>query len=553
MATTREENVGRRRSALLTALVATLCLVPVVRMVLLLRSGSETQNYDYWWILDRVLSRSGGIDLRGLFTIHEIHPLVLAGLIYWANARLGDGSNITLGYVVVALALVQVGIVAWWGFRTIDRSSGGSGDNERLLQMVFVVAAAFLLFAPAGSWNFFEAMSGVAWLPANILVLLAIWFAVRDRPAVAIALGAVASVSYGTGLLVWPVLALLMVVRSGFARAGVRRALPFVVAGGVAAAVYLALPTSGSEFLPRNAKPAISSATPRAFLAVAGFVLVDNVALATVLGVFCLVAGALLSWRIAARGGVALVWVGMWLYAVASITLMALGRTGAFETFGRRQFSRYSSLSAMLWISVIAMAMVLGVARRLVVGAVACMLVASTVAGQRYVVQQRGLRTSQDEVATAIRIGSADGSRLYLFSRFPDLTDRLRLVGHYPFDRDCGWACRRLGVVVRPGSIRPIPRREGEVLGFGSDFHLPRTVRVDAWVDLPDGAKCVAVVDRGGRVVGTGFADAPTPAAVAGTDGHNGVIALARRTQGPYRLLVSSSRSGPLLEVPRRR
>src|SRR4051794_2189923 len=101
----------RRRRAGLTGIVAALCVVPVVRMTLLLRSGSDTQNFDYWWVLDRILTGNGGIDLHGLFTIHAPHPLVLAGLAYWLNVKLTGGSNFALGYVVVLAAVAQVAIV----------------------------------------------------------------------------------------------------------------------------------------------------------------------------------------------------------------------------------------------------------------------------------------------------------------------------------------------------------------------------------------------------------------------------------------------------------
>ncbi len=37
--------------------------------------------------------------------------------------------------------------------------------------LAIMVTACFLLYAPAGAWNFGKAMSGAAWLTANLLVL----------------------------------------------------------------------------------------------------------------------------------------------------------------------------------------------------------------------------------------------------------------------------------------------------------------------------------------------------------------------------------------------
>jgi hypothetical protein len=316
-----------------------LAALPVVRMVLLVRSGTDTQFLDYWYVLDRVLTDGGGIDLRGLFTIHDIHPLVVPAILYWLNARVGSGTNSALGLVVVVLALVEVGLLGWFAWRTLGHGVRRWG--------LFLVATSFLMFTPAGAWNFLEAMSGAAWLPANVFVLLAIWCAVRRWTWPMLAFGALASISYGTGLLVWPVTAVVLALRDGgLSRAGLRRgfrsAVPSLVGGAIAALLYVAAPV-GQGFVEQSAQADLGWATPRAFLAVTGFIFAGDVGAASLLGVLGIISGVLLSRQVIARGGFDLVWVGVWIYGMASIALMALGRSLPASAPARRSGASPSS------------------------------------------------------------------------------------------------------------------------------------------------------------------------------------------------------------------
>ena len=74
--------------------------------------GSPLQNTDYWLMLPRFTSPDGGLDVVGLFHFENEHPVVIPQFIYWLNLRLFAGSNITLGFVVIALVLGQLAVIA---------------------------------------------------------------------------------------------------------------------------------------------------------------------------------------------------------------------------------------------------------------------------------------------------------------------------------------------------------------------------------------------------------------------------------------------------------
>ncbi len=97
---------ARRWRAAGYAVVAALALVPVVRMVLLIRDGPALQYNDYWLLIDQFVKPDGSLNVGGLFEFeHQNHPVVVPMIVYWLNTRFFAGSNVALGYVVVAIAV----------------------------------------------------------------------------------------------------------------------------------------------------------------------------------------------------------------------------------------------------------------------------------------------------------------------------------------------------------------------------------------------------------------------------------------------------------------
>ena len=132
------------------------------------------------------------------------HPVMFAKVLYWLNLRIGDGSNITLGYVVVTLAVAQVLLLR----HLLTRSP--LTFTERSLMLVL---SAGLLFGMNGSWSFTKSMSGAAWFTANLFAVTAIVLRQKDRSWLAGGSAALAMISYGTGLSAWPAVAAVGLAR----------------------------------------------------------------------------------------------------------------------------------------------------------------------------------------------------------------------------------------------------------------------------------------------------------------------------------------------------
>ena len=135
--------------------------------------------------------------------------MVVAQFIYWLNLRLFSGSNITLGFVVLALVVGQLVVIALLlrqsAFRPVER-------------MAIFVAASALLFDLTGTWNFSKAMSGTAWFSANLFAITAVYLRSRDRRGLAFGVAVLAAVSYGTGIAAW-----LAVIATGVSHRPVRQ------------------------------------------------------------------------------------------------------------------------------------------------------------------------------------------------------------------------------------------------------------------------------------------------------------------------------------------
>jgi hypothetical protein len=518
-------------------------------MLLLIVHGSQTEYLDYWRIIDRSLSPSGGLYLHGLITIHDVHPVIIPTLLYWANARLFGGSNIYLGGLVIVITLGMVAIV----MRAFARSESSTPASRA----VMLVATSFLLFTPAGAWNFYEGMSGAAWLPANVFVALAITLSIAKKLTASFVIAVLASMSYGTGLLVWPVLMAIGLIQARTEGTS-RRAPALAAVGGVAAAaLYSLAPTTGDEFT--NSSASVSSATPRAAFALGGFIFSDSIGAATALGAVGFLSGAWLAWRsVTHRVPGTLLFIGLWLYAAGSLVLMALARADAIEAFGLDQASRYASLAALMWISILGMALLSFRSAVPIVALTMVSLLATTLAGQLFVDQSRDRVFAQDRVALAQYIGMADGTRIEGgYRTFPVMTHLLRALHHYPFDGRFSADCGLFGKKIGPDALHRLPAviGKGGVNSMGSPASPREPVHLNAWLESPSRIRCVVVLDGESRVVGAGLHGGPTPERVLRrhqTDDPNvGIYALARRGAATYRLGVKLVGDNRLFRIGR--
>ena len=159
-----------------------LALLPPLLMFRMVRKSSDLQWFDYWTILPRIVNPDGSLAIRGLLTFTEGH--ILAGPqrhLFWLNVRFFDGVNRTLGYYVIAVVLAQVLVLRAALPRALDIGQWWYSG--------LVIGISILLFAPQGVWNFTRAMSGTAWLTANLFSVAAIVLAARPTSVLGHATG----------------------------------------------------------------------------------------------------------------------------------------------------------------------------------------------------------------------------------------------------------------------------------------------------------------------------------------------------------------------------
>jgi hypothetical protein len=512
-------------------------MVPVVRMVGTVLDGSVLQYADYWMMLDNFTGPDGSLDVGGLFEFQN-HPVVVPQLVYWVNLQLFSGSNISLGLFVVALAIAQLGIVALMlrqsPLRPIER------------MMLFALASA-LLFDLTGTWNFAKAMSGTAWLSANLFALSAVYLRSRDRHVPAFGLAGLAAMSYGTGIVAW-----LAVIATGVSRRRPRdawREWPYVV-GLAATALWYRLGTSGGSDVPWPSPLDVPGVAARMF----GFVLGLDGPLGEVVGYGALIGVPVLAVRLglaSEAAGVAAL-VGMAMFGWLATLEVAIVRNAWLSIISGQ--SRYSSLPALTWLGLAALlcCTASGAGRRLAArgwtrpaallrAPAMCavfaipLLAGALAAGHRFRDGMAATRPDQELAEIALRLEITDGTR-YLIGPFDEptmLTGVMKSTRHYPFveswDMDCGLLGERIdgaGAARSSGSV-------GKVIAGEPVTYLPSAVEISGRIATERSVRCVVITDGRDRVIG-----AATLAATNDSAPGTGFRALARRGSLVYRAYV---------------
>jgi hypothetical protein len=461
--------------------------------------------------------------------------VVVPQLLYWVNLQLFSGSNVSLGLFVVALALAQLGIVA-----LLLRQSGLRPPE----QMVLFILASALLFVLTGTWNFAKAMSGTAWLTANLFALAAVAVRSRDRHSLAFGLAGLAAVSYGTGIVAWPA-----VIAAGVSRRPPRdawREWPYVV-GLVATVVWYRLGVSGGSEVPWPSAFEVPAATARMF----GFVLGLEGALREIVGYVALVGVPVLAvWLgLASRTAGLAAWVGVATFGWLATLEIVIVRNAWIAGFGGE--GRYSSLPALTWLG---LAVLLCYAARhagqhlavhkwtrpaaLLTSPAMCavivvpLLAGALAAGRRFPDQMAATRPDQELKEIALRLEITDGTS-YLLDPFEvptKLTGLMRATRHYPFveswDLDCGLLGERIdgaGAADPSGSV-------GEVVAGHPVLHLPLAVEISGRITAERSVRCIVIADGQDQVVG-----AATLAVTQDATSGSRFRALARRGGTVYR------------------
>lgn len=500
-----------RRLALsrwLPRLVALLAAVPALTTLLEVTRAGRLQHIDYLFQLTRITNADGTLkpfDLQNYFS--NEHLLGLPTLFYWLNIEWFAGDNRTLGvFVVVVAALTVVALGA-----ALPR------DLPPLVRAGLLVAASALVFSLHGLWNFTRAMSGTAWLTANLIVVVSLLLASRGRWWPALALALLGSLTYGTAFAVWPMLALLALLRR---EVWWKRVLPLVL-GVTVVLVWLHFRPSP----PLAGQPAGDlGSLLYYFLAIAGklWTTEDGGVAAAAGALIIAVYGALATSKVA-REPRLWFWWALAGHALLYCGMIALARVDYGEEVGLHT-ARYTSASVLL--SIPALVMVASVAHRKVdlrgyriAVAVVLTGLLGFALGAPYAKQERTAGRIHEVEAVALRAGLSDAYRVYPAAE--DLVPRLRALGHYPFTDDFTLGCGgpELGSRLDRGAMEPLLPARGNKRPLRAAGTVNAVEPVDpapladghpapifyGWAhDREDPVRCVVVVDGAGTVVGGG-------------------------------------------------
>lgn len=488
-----------RRERTAARLVELLALIPLVLMLVEVVNAPRLQFIDYWYTLLRFTGPDGSTDPLRLLNLSNEHPVLFPSLAYWLDAHLFAGDNRWLGVLVVLVA----------GATVLAMRAALPDEMPPLLRAGLVVAFAGLVFSLHGLWNYARAMSGIAWLTANLFVVLALLLAARGRWWPAWACGLAASLSYGTGFGVWPALVLLALLRR---EKRWRWVLPAVV-GVVIVGLWL-LNRPGA---PPGPVPAgdVGSIGYNFLILVGHLWTAGDGGVAALAGVVILgLYAALATTRMLRERGLSF-WWALAAHGFVGCAMIAVARVDTGAEFGLQ--GRYTSLSVLVsapLLVLLALAAYRAYSRHGIRIAVAAGLagVLAFLLGSPTAAAERGEpRTTQALQAIAIRGGFGD-----MFSRLPKsdwLNPPLQALEHYPFTDDFTVGCGgpELGSTLDRGAMQPLSKPNGtkrpEQPTGELDVVAPGegAAHVKGWAFGPDDPiRCALLVDGGGKVVGAG-------------------------------------------------
>jgi hypothetical protein len=486
-------DVGPRRRAWLSTLGwSALAAVPVVLMVVEVLRSPRMHFLDYWSILSYATTATGGLDVGGLFKLHNGHPSVTPGLVFWLDAELTGGSNIAVGLVNVVLAAAAV-----LGLRAML-----PGDLDGTKKGALTVVFAFLLFSSGSLEMFGMSMSGASWLLGLVPGVFAMRCAHRGHTGLALVLGVLATLGHGTGFALWPALALVAWLR----RDGLWRVLAPLGALVVFTVVWLLWPKQPGETGP-GGEYGIDTRLAAMFGVLSPVRVEDGAPLSLAVGgaIAVVLAGfAVLAVRerltglpVAAAG-----WIGLGTHMLGAAVMIGLSRIDYGPTIGLT--ARYATLSSLATCAALALVVLRRpTLPRVRVAVAACAVaVATFAAGAMEAVNVRNQYLNQNLVAVAMRVGAADVVEEHRIK--PRVWAVAKRAGFYPFGVDLDIGCG-----VRLGSRIRI---DGTGTGFVDTGAVRGGIEMRGWA-LVDGhrAECVFVVDSSRVVVGGGYTGLPRP------------------------------------------
>jgi hypothetical protein len=489
-------------TAWLARLIELLALIPAGAMTLEVANASKLHYVDYWYAIVRFVDLNGSLNFGGLFKASNEHLIAIPSLMYYGDATLGGGDQRILGYVDILVAIATVVLIRF----AIPKSL------PVVVRASLVLAASALIFSLHGLHNFTHAMSGAAWLTANLISIGALLFGVKGRWWPAWGMALLGSITYGTAFAAWPSLALIAIMRR---EPMWRRVLPLVV-GGVIVVGWMSVnhnaAGSGTE---SDIGTAIFG-----LLAVIGHIwAANNTGFAVLSGAVILGSyGALATVR-AARTPELRFWWGLACHAFFGGAMIAVSRIDFGLDYS--QHSRYTSVSVLISLPLLVIAGTVVHSfvgrhwRKLAVG----FAVAGITGFALGVPTADAVRTEDidhDIQSVALRAGYLNAFGWALPPAGHQLVPRLEALGHYPFNDSFTLGCGgpELGDHIDLGGVKELTLPTGgrtPVSPVGTVDKVqaePGAQLVWGWATgVKDPVRCTVLVDSTGKVVGGGVSD----------------------------------------------
>jgi len=494
----------RRRltDPVIARLVELLALVPPIAIVLEVARSGKLQWLDYWYVLIRITNPDGSFRLGGIFTPQNEHPLMIPSLLYWLDARLADGDNRVLGYVVIAIAAGTVLLMRAALPKTLPP----------VVRAALVVGASALVFSLQGLHMYVRSMSGAAWLTANLFVVASLLLAGRRKWTAAWGVGILATASYGTAFALWPALAVLAALHRERWRT---RLIPLGIGAVLIGVWYILKPATWVGGAPTNDIGSLLYT----FLTIVGKMwTADNAGVAVIAGALILVVLAVLTTNRTARDERLRFWWALAVYGVLACAMIATARVDFGTDFGLT--SRYSSLAVMVSIPllvIIAVVLYKGVRRN--GQKIAIMTVGLGIVGFTLGVPTAALLHAQikEHPIEGVAIASGYGDVLGpVLPKEDQLQPKLEALHHYPLNGTFSLGCGgpELGSTIdldqttalpQPGPRSPdLPSGLIETVQPRGEASLIVGWATGGMRQDSDQVRCTMVVDGDGTVVGGG-------------------------------------------------
>ena len=486
----------------LARLIELLALVPALALTVEVSRAPELHFVDYWYALVRFVSLDGGLNVGGLFKASNEHLIAVPSLMYYADATLFGGDQRILGYADILIALATVLLIRFAIPKTLPV----------VVRASIVLASSALIFSLHGLHNFTHAMSGAAWLTANLISVGALLFAVKGKWWPAWGMALLGSITYGTAFAAWPSLALIAIMRK---EPMWRRVLPLAL-GAVIVVGWMSVNHNAAG---SGTESDIGTAI-YGLLAVLGHIwAAGNTGFAVLAGAVILGGYAAMATVKAARVPELHFWWGLACHGFFGGAMIAISRIDFGLDYS--QHSRYTSVSVLVSLPLLVLigTVVHSFAARhwrKIAVAFAVAGVTGFALGVPTADTVRAEDADHEIKSVGLRAGYLNAFGWALPPEGHQLVPRLEALGHYPFNDDFTLGCGgpELGDTIDLTGVKEmVPPAGGRTPASPAGTvdkvePKPGSQLVWGWATgVKDPVRCTVLVDSAGKVVGGGVSD----------------------------------------------